>query len=353
MHKPKSGRRKMTTSNEVVSRLVERLDGQINPKQIDDIKSKLYIILNDYDISEKTTALTCANDDIKQKAIRMFFVSKKIEGCTDATLTYYGTILRKFFTVITVKLDEITADDVRLYLAKMSTSGKLSKTSQDNELRVLKSFFKWCFGEGYINKIPTLNIKNIKQEKRIKKPFSEMQIEILRQTAAKTQNETAVEKLKAARDLAIVDVLFSTGVRVSELVGIDISDIQDDEIIVFGKGEKERSVYLNAKSKLSIERYLALRNDNEDALFISSRKPYSRLSKGGVERTIREIGKRSGVKNAHPHRFRRTAATLALNRGMPIEQVSQMLGHEKIETTTIYARSDKENVKASHKKYVV
>ena len=343
----------MTTSSEIVNRVANRLDGLMSIEQIDNVKSNLYIVLSDYDFNEKTTALAISEDDKKQKAIQMFFVSKKMEGCTDKTLTYYATILKKFFSVITVQLDEITADDIRFYLAKMSMEKRLSKVSQDNELRVLKSFFKWCFGEGYISKIPTLNIKSIKQEKRIKKAFTETQVELLRQSAQKVKNNSPTEKMKAARNIAMIDMLFSTGVRVSELVGMNISDIQNDEIIVFGKGEKERTVYLNAKAKLSIEQYLALRNYSEDALFTSTKSPYTRLKAGSVETIIREIGEKAGVKNTHPHRFRRTAATLALNRGMPIEQVSQMLGHENIETTTIYARSDKENVKASHKKYVV
>lgn len=343
----------MVSANEIVNRLIKRVDSFISTIQIEELKKNLYVILNDYDINEKTTAIAIPANNIKQKAIQMFFVSKKMEGCTDKTLQYYGIIIRKFFSMITKPLEEIAADDVRFYLAKTSIETGISKVSQDNELRILKSFFKWCFGEGYISKIPTLNIKNIKQEKRIKKAFTEMQVELLRQTASIPITDRMNDRIVSARNLAIVDTLFSTGVRVSELVGMDISDIQDDEIVVFGKGEKERTVYLNAKAKLSIEQYLALRTDKNEALFVGCKKPNNRISSGNVERIIREIGAKAGVKNTHPHRFRRTAATLALNRGMPIEQVSQMLGHESIETTTIYARSDKENVKASHKKYVV
>lgn len=343
----------MVTTNEIVNKFAKMIGGSMSAEAAENAKSNLRILLSDYEVNEKTTALTVVGDDIKQKALQMFFVSKKMEGCTDSTLTYYGTILRKFFSIITINLNEITADDVRLYLAKVSMNGKLSKTSQDNELRVLKSFFKWCFGEGYIQKIPTINIKSIRQEKRIKKAFSEIEIELLRQTSSKQKSDEEWKKIEALRNRAVIDTLFSTGVRVSELAKIDISDIQNDEIVVFGKGEKERIVYLNAKAKLSIEQYLEARQDKCEALFISAKKPYTRLKKGSIERIVRQIGENANIKNTHPHRFRRTAATLALNRGMPIEQVSQMLGHENIETTTIYARSDKENVKASHKKYVV
>lgn len=300
----------------------------------------LRIILNDYDITPKCTEIILANDDKRQKAIQMFIVTKKVEGCTENTIHYYIGTLRRFFCEINQRLEEITANQIRYYLAVRSTRDKLSKTSQDNELRVLKSFFKWCSGEEYIKRNPTENIKAVKKEKRIKRAFSETELELIR------------EKAKNKRDRAIVEVLYSTGVRVSELCGMDIRDMENDEIVVFGKGEKERTVYLNARAKIAITEYLKTRTDNEDALFIG-KKTKKRLNKGGVERMIRELGKIAGVSNCHPHRFRRTAGTIALNRGMPLEQVQQMLGHEDIATTTIYARSEERNVKSSHGKYVV
>lgn len=303
-------------------------------------EDRVRIILNDYDISPKCTEIVIANDDKRQKAIQMFIVTKKVEGCTENTIHYYMGTLRRFFGEINQRLEEITSDRIRYYLAVRSTRDKLSKTSQDNELRVLKSFFKWCSGEDYIERNPTENIKAVKKEKRIKRPFSETELELIRENA------------KSKRDRAIVEVLYSTGVRVSELCGIDISDIANDEIVVFGKGEKERTVYLNARAKIAISEYLKTRNDGESALFVGQRTK-KRLNKGGVERLIRELGEKAGVPNCHPHRFRRTAGTIALNRGMPLEQVQQMLGHEDIATTTIYARSEERNVKASHGKYVV
>lgn len=303
-------------------------------------KDRVRVILNDYDISPKCTEIVLANDDKRQKAIQMFIVTKKVEGCTENTIHYYMGTLRRFFNEINQHLEEVTADQIRYYLAIRSTRDKLSKTSQDNELRVLKSFFKWCSGEEYIERNPTENIKAVKKEKRIKRPFSETELELIR------------EKAENKRDRAIVEVLYSTGVRVSELCGMNISDIANDEIVVFGKGEKERTVYLNARAKIAMAEYLKTRTDNDNALFVGERTK-KRLNKGGVERVIRELGKKAGVQNCHPHRFRRTAGTIALNRGMPLEQVQQMLGHEDIATTTIYARSEERNVKASHGKYVV
>lgn len=326
--------------NEIVERVLARLNG-FDGEKLDAIKQALYIVLNDYSFGRKATDLAPIHSDIKTKAVQMFFVSKKVEGCTDRTLTYYRGVLSRFFKEVTHPIEEITADDVRFYIATRAMRDNISKTSQDNELRVLKSFFNWCSDEGYIGRVPTHNVNPIKKEKRIKKPFTEIEIELLRQNA------------KNKRDLAILDVLYSTGVRVSELCNMSLNDIENDEITVLGKGEKERIVYLNAKAMLSLKQYLKERTDDNEAVFVTSKSPYTRLNKGGVEVMLRDLGKRAGVKNTHPHRFRRTAATLALNRGMPIEQVSQMLGHEKIETTTIYARSDKDNVKASHRKYVV
>lgn len=303
-------------------------------------ENALRIILNDYEISHKSTELAIPEDG-RQKALQMYIVTKKVEGCSDTTIRYYVGVLTRFLQEINSNIDSIKADQIRYYIAIRSERDKLSKVSQDNELRVLKGFFSWCSAEDYISKNPTTNIKAIKQEKRIKKPFSEVELERLRRAA------------KTKRDIAILETLFSTGCRASELVGMNRSAVDGDEIVVFGKGSKERVCYLNAKARLAISEYLDERKDNNPALFVTLRKPIRRLSRESIRNVIREIGQKAGVENCHPHRFRRTAATIALNRGMPIDQVQQMLGHTQIATTTIYAQSDAESVKASHRKYVV
>lgn len=313
----------------------------LDQEQRDKFKNDLAIVLHEYDIQIKKTDLMIIDSDNTEKAIRMFFIAKKVEGCTDKTISYYKGTLDRFFRIVPRNLGEINTDLIRYYLAIRSSRDHLSKTSQDNELRVLKSFFRWCCGEDYINKNPTDAVKAIKKEKRIKKAIPEKEFEKLRENA------------KNKRDKAIIDVLYSTGVRVSELVGINKSDIEGDEIIVFGKGEKERKVYLNARAQLSLQEYLDERKDSEDPLFVSSRKPYQRMSAGAVETMLRTLGKNTGIAKIHPHRFRRTMASNALNRGMPIEEVQQLLGHSDIETTTIYARSTNENIKTDHRKYVV
>lgn len=303
-------------------------------------EENIRIILNDYSILPRESSVIPYQEDKRNKAVQMFFVTKKIEGCTDRTMKYYSIVIKRFLSEIYFDLEKISTDHIRYYLAIRSTRDKLSKVSQDNELRVLKSFFKWCSGEGYITKNPAANIKAIKKEARIKKPFSEIELEMIRKSA------------KSKRDSAIIEVLYSTGVRVSELCAMNRNDINDDEILVFGKGEKERIVYLNAKAKIAVKEYLDERTDDCEALFVSARSK-KRLQPGSVESLIRDAGEKVGIPCCHPHRFRRTAATIALNRGMPLEQVQKMLGHENIQTTTIYARSDMENVKASHGKYVV
>lgn len=307
----------------------------------------LRIILNDYSISRKETSLVVVSDK-KERAVQMFLVTKKVEGCADNTLTYYIGVLSRFFTEIKCELDKIGADQIRYYIAVRSQRDKLSKVSQDNELRVLRSFFKWASLEDYITKNPTANIKAIKQDKRIKKPFSEVELELLRNAARSYKRD-----IEAKRNIAIVEMLYSTGCRVSELCGMNRQDINNDEVVVLGKGGKERVCYLNAKAILALEDYINARSDSNPALFVSVKKPYKRVTKSGVEYMTKRIGKIADVADTHPHRFRRTAATTALNRGMPIDQVQQMLGHEQINTTTIYARSKQDNVKASHRKYVV
>lgn len=274
------------------------------------------------------------------KAIKMFFVAKKIEGLTDKSLAYYRTIMRMFFTACQKPVELITTDDVRYYLAEKQIKRAISKATMDNERRVLSSFFQFCEDEGYIAKNPVRRIKKVKQEIRIKEPFSDEELERLR------------DSCESARDLAIVDLLSSTGMRIGELEPLNRSDVNFEsmEIKVFGKGEKERIVYLNARAKIHLTEYLKSRADNEKALFIGMHG--GRLLRGGIETMLRTLGKKAGVENVYPHRFRRTAATQAINRGMPIEQVQQMLGHAKIETTTRYAIVSQRNVKASHEKYL-
>lgn len=328
----------MTKKDEIINKIVNMLYSDID---LDNFKEQLYLLFYNYEISDKCTDLVAQNQDIDTKAIQNFFVTKKVEGASDKTLTYYSYVIRKFLSKVSKSIVDITKDDIKYYIAYRSMNDNISKCTQDNELRVLKSFFAWLTAEDFIPKNPALNIKAIKQDQIIKTAFTEIELEKLRRSC------------KSKRDLALVDFLYSTGARVSEVEGCDISSIDNDEVKVFGKGNKERIVFLNAKAKLTLSEYLNERTDTNPALFISDRKPFNRLSKSSIEKIIRQIGADAGVDNVHPHRFRRSCATVALNRGMPLEQVQQMLGHSKITTTTIYAKSAKENVKESHRRYVI
>ena len=342
---------------------MERIVLSLSKRGITDtsISQDLIIILSDYEITMRETAIAVRCEDRNKYCLQKFLVAKTVKGCTDRTLDLYKKEIWKILENINKLVDEITADDVRLYLALRQKRDGVAKRTADNELRYLRSFFSYLTAEEVISKNPVAKIDRIKCDKAKKKAFTEMEVEKIR-GACKNTWETAV-----------VEILLSTGCRVSELVNIKIEDIEGDQLVVHGKGNKDRVVYLNAKSMVAIEKYLAERKDNNAYLFpgsvsISTQKHKKdginwyrypeRLTdghcdKGSIEGKIRKMGKRVGVEGAHPHKFRRTCATFALRRGMPIEQVSKMLGHEQIGTTQIYLDLTEEDLKQAHKKYVV
>jgi len=331
----------MSSKDEIVRIMIDSLTGQFDDQQLRIVENTLHLNLRDYDVIQKNeeTALT-ANINPDVRAQQMFFVAKKIEGLSKESLKYYAIVLRQFFSVIIKPLSTITTDDVRYFLA---TKQKLSLASINNMRRVLRSFFTWLCNEEYIQKNPVLRINNIKQPKLLKKPFTQTEIEELR------------DACNNLRDRALIEVLLSTGMRCSELCGANRSDIDfsSGEILVTGKGNKQRICYLTAPAQKRLKDYLETRKDSYPAIFTALSDngrtvQDNRLQKGGVVFMTRELGKAAGVNNVHPHRFRRTAATMALQRGMPVDQVRIMLGHEKIETTMRYAITADETVKSSH-----
>lgn len=308
------------------------------------LKNLMWIELNSFSmIRIKDTDLVVRDETFNENAVRMFIVAKTVQGCTKRTIEYYRNVIRQFLTFLSNKpVNEITTNDIRYFFAVKKERDGNKDTNINNMRRVLSSFFGWLFEEEYIPKNPIIKIKGIRVERRIKKPFKDIELEKLRYGASEDIRLTA-----------ILEVLLSTGCRISEVSGMNRKDLDGDEIVVYGKGKKERTVYLNAKARLALGHYLETRTDNQEPMFVSKDQPHSRLLTSGMGMEIRELGRRCGVNDTHPHRFRRTSATLALNRGMPIDQVQIMLGHESIETTTIYAVSAQEAVKANHKKYVV
>ena len=285
--------------------------------------------------------------NIKQKhtnheLLQLFLTAKQVEGCSLKTLRYYQRTVENLFGAMTGTIIQLSTDDLRSYLARYQAETGCSKANLDNIRRILSSFFAWLEQEEYIIKNPIRRIKKIKTEQTVKETYTDENLEIMR------------DNCENVRDLAIIDLLASTGMRVGELVQLNRSDIdfENRECIVFGKGKKERPVYFDARTKIHLKNYLNSRVDNHPALFVTLFKNTKRLGIAGVEIRLRKLGRKLGISKVHPHKFRRTLATKAIDKGMPIEQVQKLLGHAKIDTTLAYAMVNQSNVKHSHQKFI-
>ncbi len=274
--------------------------------------------------------------------LNKFISSKEIEGCSTRTLNYYRDNINKMFDTVNLPIKEITTEILRNYLADYKSNSNVGMVTIDNIRRTLSSFFAWLESEDYIVKSPVRRIHKVKTTRRVKETLTDENLEKLRDTCSNV------------RDLAILELLISTGIRVGELTKLNISDMnfQERSCIVLGKGNSEREVYFSAKSKMYIKKYLETRTDDNEALFVSLIKPYNRLGISGIEIAIRNLGRKANINKVHPHKFRRTMATMAIDKGMPIEQVQKLLGHIKIDTTMEYAMVNQSNVKNSHRKYI-
>ena len=277
-----------------------------------------------------------------QEYLKMFIEAKQIEGCSARTLQYYQVTIEHLLKNIDTVIRKITTDEIRTYLAEYQQRNNCSKVTVDNVRRNISSFFSWLEEEDYILKSPMRRIHKIKTKQPVKEIISDEMIERLR------------DNCRCSRDLAMIDLLYSTGIRVGELVGLNISDIDFEErkCVVYGKGDKERRVYFDAKAKLHLQNYINSRTDTNPALFVTLDSPYERLKISGVEIRVRELGRKLNIEKIHPHKFRRTMATRAIDKGMPIEQVQKILGHSQIGTTMQYAIVNQNNVKTSHQKYM-
>lgn len=277
-----------------------------------------------------------------EEYLSMFLAAKQIEGCSARTIQYYRVTVEHMIRRIPLEIRKITTDDIREYLAEYQKMNSCGKVTVDNVRRNLSSFFSWLEEEDYILKSPMRRIHKIKTKQAVKEVISDEMIEQLR------------DHCKCKRDLAMIDLLYSTGIRVGELVGLNRADInfEERECVVYGKGDKERRVYFDAKSKLHLQDYLKERVDDNPALFVTLDAPYERLKISGVEIRVRELGRKLNMDKIHPHKFRRTMATRAIDKGMPIEQVQKILGHSQIDTTMQYAIVNQNNVKSAHRKYI-
>ena len=328
--------------NKLINSIKNSMKNYLNDNQIIELDNSLNKILKDYDVIKIDKKLSIKYNNRNNYLLENFLSAKNVEGCSERTISYYKSTLIKMLNAVNKKLGDITTDDLRKYLADYKNINNASKTTVDNIRRVLSSFFSWLEDEDYILKNPVKRIRKIKTRKVVKEVLSDESFEILR------DNCTNI------RDLAMIELLYSTGMRVGELVRLNIDDVlfNERECIVLGKGDSERTVYFDAKTKIHLLKYLKSRSDNSPALFVSFKKPNNRLKINGIERRIRELGHKANIKKVHPHKFRRTMATNAIDKGMPIEQVQRLLGHVQIDTTMQYAMVNQSNVKISHRKFI-
>ena len=326
-------------NTEIITEIEQSLLNYLDNAQMEMLHKVLHRCLGNVEINTKPIDICeYPNDEL----IKKFISAKEIEGCSKRTTKYYESTLMKMNSKMDMGITHMTTDDLRSYLTDYQKVNNCSKASVDNVRRNLSSFFSWLEEENYILKSPMKRIHKIKTDKVIKETYSDETLELLR------------DSCNCLRDLAIIDILASTGMRVGELVKLNINDIdfENRECIVFGKGNKERPVYFDARTKIHLKNYLNSRTDSNQALFVSLDEPHERLNISGVEIRLRQLGRRLGISKVHPHKFRRTVATKAIDKGMPIEQVQSLLGHSQIDTTMHYAMVNQNNVKESHRKYV-
>ena len=325
----------------IIQAIVAKMQRDLDCRQMARLKAVLASELHNVEIIEKSD---CAIQQTQENEhlLNSFISAKKIEGCSDKTLAYYRNTIERLLVTLSLAICHISTTDIRSYLSDYQEEHQSSKVTIDNMRRIFSSFFAWLEDEDYIAKSPVRRIHKVKTDSLVKEVLSDEQLEQLRDCCSNK------------RDLAIIDILASTGIRVGELVKLNREDIDfhERQCVVFGKGNKERVVYFNARTKLHLQQYLNERTDDNPALFVSLNSPHSRLTISGVEVRIRKMGQSLSMPKVHPHKFRRTLATMAIDKGMPIEQVQRLLGHVRIDTTLHYAIVNQNNVKLAHKKYL-
>ena len=324
----------------VITCILQKMLGILDNSQLRKLQTTLeneFRNLN-FIVSEDSAAESSEGKNL----LDLFLSSKELEGCSPKTIKYYRSTIQKMLDGVGKDSERIETDDLRFYLTKYQTANSSSQVTIDNIRRIISSYFSWLEDEDYILKSPARKIHKIKTPQTIKETYSDEALEILRDSCVQI------------RDLALIDFLASTGIRIGELVLLNIEDInfEERECVVLGKGNKERIVYFDARTKIHLKNYIDKRVDTNNALFVSLKSPYGRLTIGGIQRRLKSIAKESKVEHVHPHKFRRTLATSAIDKGMPIEQLQKLLGHKRIDTTLQYAMVKQSNVKIAHRKYV-
>lgn len=323
--------------NEVIQEMLPVLDND----QLLRLRKSLEKVFFGIKVSKKVEK---GDDYLKENKniLERYFNSKRTEGCSEKSLKYYRATILAMIEKFDINVRKISTDNLRSYLINYQKRKNSSKVTIDNIRRIFSSFFSWLEDEDYIIKSPVRRIHKIKTTTLIKETYSDEALESLRDNCDKV------------RDLSLIDLLASTGMRVGELVLLNRDDInfQERECVVFGKGSKERIAYFDARTKLHLMNYLDTRIDNNSALFVSLNYPHKRMTIGGIESRLKNLGKKIGINKVHPHKFRRTLATTAIDKGMPIEQLQKLLGHKRIDTTLHYAMVKQQNVKMAHRKYI-
>lgn len=324
---------------QIIINVMQQMLPHLDNAQMQKLQKVLEIALFNCEITAQTEK---KDTDDNPKLIDAFVAAKRIEGCSEKTLKYYRITIETMVASIDKGIRHIQTEDLRSYLTDYQSKNQSSRVTIDNIRRILSSFFSWLEDEDYILKSPVRRIHKVKTATNIKETYTDEDLEKMRDNCTEL------------RDLAMIDMLASTGMRVGEMVLLNRNDIDfnERECIVFGKGSKERVVYFDARTKIHLQNYLRSRKDDNPALFVSLKSPYERLKIGGVEVRLREFGKQLGLQRVYPHKFRRTLATTAIDKGMPIEQLQQLLGHRKIDTTLQYGMVKQSNVKIAHRKYI-
>ena len=327
---------------ELIKQIEQQMSAVLNNAQNEKLHEVLEHELYTLEVTQKSAEVGLSQTKSNNELLANFLAAKQVEGCSARSISYYKSTLENAIKTLEKPLNQIETEDLRVYLSEYQTKNNAGKQTIDNIRRILSSFFTWLEDENYILKSPVRRIHKIKTAKLVKETYTDENLVVLRDNCTNL------------RDLAIIDMLMSTGMRVGELVKLNIVDVDfvNRECVVFGKGSKERQVYFDARTKIHLQNYLNSRTDNNPALFVSLLEPHKRLEISGVEITLRKLGRKLGINKVHPHKFRRTLATRAIDKGMPIEQVQKLLGHQKIDTTMEYAMVDQENVKNSHKKFI-
>lgn len=322
----------------LITDVVQEMLPYLNNAQMEKLQEALVYTLFKYEVTkcEKEKELS------EQNLVELFLAAKRIEGCSEKSLKYYESTIMALLDDLKKDVKYIVTDDIRTYLTEYQARKQSSRVTIDNIRRILSSFFSWLEDEDYILKSPVRRIHKVKTGTNIKETYSDEALELMRDGCTEI------------RDLAMIDMLASTGMRVGEMVLLNRGDINfnERECVVFGKGDKERIVYFDARTKIHLQNYLQSRTDDNPALFVSLQAPYNRMKIGGIEVRLRKFGNRLGLSKVHPHKFRRTLATMAIDKGMPIEQLQQLLGHKRIDTTLQYAMVKQSNVKIAHRKYI-